>query len=452
MASTEKRGFPALVRGILAPREAFHPALLVGEELPSPLPRRVLWTVNLLIVCLLAWATFGRLDVVAVAEGRLVPRSQLKIVQPVEGGVLREIFVAEGQRVREGQVLARMDMKLAAADAAAMEQELALRQLQLRRIDAELRGAKAIEREGEPEALYAQVEAQRQARVQAYENSLAEERAATARATREMQAGQEMREKLAGSLPLLIEQERAFEKLAKEGYAGKLMSGQRMRERMELEQDLRAQEHRVESARATIQQAERHVAQLVANYNAQLRTERIEAERERSRLAQEVEKLRHRQALADLRAPVDGLVKDLATHTVGSVLAPGAVLMTVVPEGEALLAEVWLQNQDVGFVRPGQPVKLKLATFPFQRYGMLEGKVLQISADATERGPDAGRASLAYRAMVELGSQELRAADMKHSLLAGMQLSAEIRLAERSVLEYFLSPVQKLAGEAARER
>ena len=437
---------------MLARREDFLPAIMLGEQQPSALPRRVLWTVNLLIVCLIAWAAFGRLDVVAVAEGRLVPRSQLKIVQPAEGGVLREILVSEGERVQTGQVLARMDVKLAAADAAALEQELALRQLQLRRIDAELRGVKPLERQGEPEPLYAQVEAQRQARVQAYENSLAEERAVTARATREMQAAQEMREKLAGSLPLALEQERAFERLAKEGYAGKLMSGQRQRERMELEQDLRAQEHRVESARATIQQAERRVAQLTANYNAQLRTERIEAERERSRLAQEAEKLRHRQAQAELRAPVDGLVKDLATHTAGSVLAPGAVLMTVVPEGEALLAEVWLQNQDVGFVRAGQPVKLKLATFPFQRYGMLEGRVLQISADASERSVEAGRAVLAYRALVELGSQELRAAEARHALLAGMQLSAEIRLAERTVLEYLLSPVQMVAVEAARER
>ena len=437
---------------MLARREDFLPAIMLGEQQPSPLPRRVLWTVNLLIVCLIAWAAFGRLDVVAVAEGRLVPRSQLKIVQPAEGGVLREILVSEGERVQAGQVLARMDVKLAAADAAALEQELALRQLQLRRIDAELRGAKPLERQGEPELLYAQVEAQRQARVQAYENSLAEERTVTARATREMQAALEMREKLAGSLPLALEQERAFERLAKEGYAGRLMSSQRQRERMELEQDLRAQEHRVESARATIQQAERRVAQLTANYNAQLRTERIEAERERSRLAQEAEKLRHRQAQAELRAPVDGLVKDLATHTAGSVLAPGAVLMTVVPEGEALLAEVWLQNQDVGFVRAGQPVKLKLATFPFQRYGMLEGRVLQISADASERGTEAGRAALAYRALVELGSQELRAAEARYALLAGMQLSAEIRLAERTVLEYLLSPVQKVAVEAGRER
>jgi HlyD family secretion protein len=440
------------VPSTLAQREDFLSATLVGSELASPLPRRVLWTIHVLILALVLWAAFGRLDVVAVAEGRLVPRSQLKIVQPAEGGILREILVAEGERVRAGQVLARMDAKLAMADAAALEQDLALRELQLRRIDAELHGAKPLEPQGEPEALYAQVEAQRQARVQAYENSLAEERAVTARATRDMQAAREMREKLAGSLPLVLEQERAFARLAKEGYAGKLMSSQRLRERLELEQDLRAQEHRVESARSTIQQAERRVGQLTANYNAQLRTERIEAERERSRLGQELEKLRHRQSLAELRAPVDGVVKDLATHTAGSVLSPGAVLMTVVPDGEALLAEVWLQNQDVGFVRAGQPVKLKLAAFPFQKYGMLEGRVLQISADASERSAESGRAALAYRALVELGSQELRAADTKHALLAGMQLSAEIRLAERTVLEYLLSPVQKIAAEAGRER
>jgi HlyD family secretion protein len=304
-----------------------------------------------------------------------------------------------------------------------------------------------------PEALYAQVEAQREARVQAHQNSLAEERAVIAKAKREMQAAQETRAKLEGSLPLVLEQERAFERLAKEGFAGRLMSSQRRRERLELEQDLRAQEFRVESARAVMEQAERRMAQLGANYRAQLRTERIDAERERSRLAQELAKMRHREGLAELRSPADGVVKDLATHTPGSVLAPGAVLMTVVPEGEGLLAEVWLQNEDAGFVRAGQRARLKLASFPFQRYGMLDGRVLRISADATERSLGAPeRGALAYRALVELDSQALRSGDATHALLAGMQLTAEIRLGERSVLEYLLSPVQKAAAEAGRER
>lgn len=443
---------PALSRRLPA-RHEFLPAALLGEELPSPLPRTVLWTVTLLMVALFAWAVIGRLDTVAVAPGRLVPRTQLKIVQPAEGGVLREILVAEGERVSAGQVLGRMDAQLARADATALAADLALRELQLRRVDAELAGEGLARDPAAPEVLYAQVEAQREARVQAYQNSLAEERAVIAKARREMQAAQETRMKLEGSLPLLLEQERAFERLAKEGFAGRLMSSQRKRERLELEQDLHAQGYRVESARAAMEQAERRMAQLGANYRAQLRTERIEAERERSRLAQELAKLRHREGLAELRAPADGVVKDLATHTAGSVLAPGAVLMTLVPEGEALLAEVWLQNEDAGFVRAGQPARVKLAGFPFQRYGMLDGRVLRVSADSTERSAnEPERGALAYRALVELERQELRSGDAVHALLAGMQLTAEIRLGERSVLEYLLSPVQKVAAEAGRER
>ena len=448
---------PSLRRNALpAARAEFLPAIAALEEQPpSPLPRAVLWTVLAFFAACVAWVTLGRLDVVAVADGRLVPRTQLKIVQPAEGGVLREILVAEGERVREGQVMGRMDMRAAQADSVALEADLALREMQLRRIDAELRGERLAILGDDRRDLHAQVEAQREARVRAYENSLAEERAVILRAEREAKAALETRSKLEGALPVLVEQERAFERLANEGFAGKLMSRQRSRERLEAEQDLRAQEHRVESARATIEQAERRLGQLSANYRAQLRTERIDAERERSRLAQEVEKLRHRQSLAELRAPADGIVKDLATHTAGAVLAPGAVLMTLVPHDEPLLAEVWLQNHDAGFVRAGQPAKLKLAAFPFQRYGMLEGRVLRISADSSDRSagePGRQPSTYAYRALVELARQELRAGEAAHPLLPGMQLSAEIRLAERSVLEYLLSPLQKVASEAGRER
>lgn len=431
----------------------FVPALAALEDsAPSPLPRAVLWILIALLASMTVWAVFGRLDVIAAADGRLVPRSQLKIVQPAEGGVLRELLVAEGERVAKGQVLGRMDTQAAQADAVALQAELSLRLLQLRRIDAELKGQALAREQPDPSDLYAQVEAQREARVRAYENSVAEERAVIARAQRETSAAQETREKLAGALPVLMEQEKAFERLAADGFAGKLMLRQRSRERLEAEQDLRAQEHRVESARATIEQSERRMGQLTANYRAQLRAERIEAERDRSRTAQELEKLHHRRNLAELRAPADGIVKDLATHTPGTVLAPGAVLMTLVPEGEPLLAEVWLQNQDAGFVRAGQSAKLKLTAFPFQRYGMVEGRVLRISADSSERGDGRTTPGYAYRALIELHSQELRVGEALHHLLPGMQLTAEIRLAERTVLEYLLSPLQKVAAEAGRER
>lgn len=446
-------------RGNSAPaaarRNEFLPEILqLQEEAPSPLPRVVLRTVLALVCALALWAVFGRLDVVAVAEGRLVPKSQLRIVQPAEGGVMRELLVREGERVRSGQLLARMDVRVAEADAATAQNEIALRRLQLRRIDAELEGRRLAPLAEDPPRLHAQVEAQREARVQAQEAGLAEQRTVIARARRDMQAAQETQHKLSGALPVLVEQERAFERLAREGYAGKLMLAQRSRERLEAEQDLRAQEHRVEGARALIEQGERRIAQLVAGYRAQLQGERVEAETQLARLVQELEKLLHRQQLAELRSPADGVVKDLATQTPGAVLSPGSVLMTLVPEGEALIAEVWLANQDAGFVASGQSAKLKLASFPFQRYGMLDARVARVSADSTERGGDAAKpgAAYAYRAQLEPSAQELRHGDARLALLPGMQLTAEIKLAERTVLEYLLSPVQKIAAEAGRER
>lgn len=432
----------------------FLPAIIELEaRAPSPLPRAVLLTVVLLVAALCAWAAVGRLDVVAVADGRLVPASQLRIVQPAESGVLRELLVAEGERVRAGQVLARMDGSLAGADAAALEGEAASRRLQLRRIEAELHGTPLARAEGDPDPLWQRVEAQRDARVRAHASALAEERAIIERARGELQAAEALRAKHAAALPLLVEQAQAFEKLANEGFAGRLMLQQRTRERLEAEQDLAAQAHRVESARAAIEQSERRLAQTGAAYRAQLRAEAIEAERALAHAARELDKLRHRAQWAELRAPADGVVKDLATHTPGSVLAQGTVLMTLVPEREPLIAEVWLENHDAGFVRAGQPVRLKLAGYPFQKYGMLDGRVREVSADATERTATAGgTARYAYRARVELAAQALEAAGSRHALLPGMQLAAEIRLAERTILEYLLSPVQRVAHEAGRER
>lgn len=445
-------------------RSEFLPAILqLQEEAPSPLPRVVLWTVLALVGALAVWAVFGRLDVVAVAEGRLVPKSQLRIVQPAEGGVMRELLVREGERVRSGQVLARMDVRSTEADAETAQNEIAMRRLQLRRIDAELDGKRLAALPEDPPRLHAQVEAQREARALAQEATLAEQRTVIARARRDMQAALETLGKLSVALPVLIEQEKAFERLARDGYAGKLMLAQRSRERLEAEQDLRAQEHRVEGARATIDQGERRTAQIVASYRAQLQSERVDAETQLARLVQDLEKLNHRRQLAELRSPADGVVKDLATQTPGAVLSPGTVLMTLVPDGEALIAEVWLANQDAGFVAGGQSAKLKLASFPFQRYGMLDATVSRVSADSTERSGEAAKTAgadgthpsgvaYAYRAHLEPATQELRFGEARLALLPGMQLTAEIKLAERSVIEYLLSPVQKIAAEAGRER
>jgi HlyD family secretion protein len=448
----------------MAARDDFAPGLLrIREQPPAPLAG---WTLRLilgLLSCFLLWTVLGRLDIVAVADGKLVPSGYLKIVQPAEQGIVKEILVREGEPVKAGQVLARMDAALTAADVGGIRSEFEHRRLALRRIDAQLSQTTLTRQKGDPPDLYARVEAQRRANVRAYENALAQEKSLLEKARHDLAAARQTRAKLEQVLPHYREQEQAFDKLAKDGFAGRIIATDKRRERIEKEQDLRAQEFIIRANEALIAQSESKLEQISADYRRQLESERVEVATQLEKAGQELARHEHRQGRLELRAPADGIVKDLATHTAGTVAAPGTILMTLVPEDETLVAEVWVGNQDVGFVRPGQAAKIKLAPFQFQKYGMVEGMVEQVSADATEApsantrsdalsGRDRPMGPLAFRTLVRLESRHLDAGDQRYRLGPGMQVAAEIHLGTRSVLEYVLSPVQKAFHEAGRER
>ena len=366
------------------PADFAPPLLRIQDKPPAPLAGWMFGMLAALLACLLAWAAFGRLDIVAVADGKLVPSSYLKIVQPAEQGIVKEILVREGERVMAGQVLIRMDPVLARADLKTLETDFHLKRLALRRIDAQLNGGRFARAKGDREDLYVEVAAQFGANVRAYENALAQEKSLLDKARNDLAAARETKAKLEQVLPHYREQERAFAKLARDGYAGRILANDKERERIEKERDLRAQEYVIRANRALIEQSRRRFAQISADYRRQLRTERVETAAQLEKARQELAKYRHRSALLELRAPADGTVKDLATHTAGTVAAPGTILMTLVPADGKLIAEVWVGNDDVGFVHAGQEVKLKLAPYQFQKYGMVDGVVEQVSADATE--------------------------------------------------------------------
>ena len=442
----------------------FAPALLrIQEKPPAPLAGWMLRVLLALLAAGIVWAAFGRLDIVAVADGKLVPASYLKILQPSEQGTIKEILVQEGERVKRGQVLIRMDSTMTTADVNAIRADYDNRRLALRRIDAQLSGAILERRKGDSAALYGQVVAQYEANVRAYDSALAQERSVLEKARHDLSAAQQTKAKLEQVLPHYIEQEKAYEKLTQGGFSGRIMYADKRRERIEREQDLYTQEHIIRSSEALIAQSERRMAQITADYRRQLQTERVAVAAEAEKAAQDLAKHEHRRELLELRAPSDGTVKDLATHTAGTVAAPGTILMTLVPHDGTLVAEVWLGNEDVGFVRNGHSAKLKLAPFPFQKYGLVEGKVLRVSADATEApsantrldaltGRDRPMGPLAYRTIVELTSQKLESGGRTYELAPGMQVAAEIHLGTRSVVEYLLSPVRQAFHEAGRER
>jgi len=440
----------------------FAPALLRSQHAPPhPMGQAVLRVAMLMLAALLLWAILGKLDIVAVAEGKLVPQTYLKIVQPSESGIVKEILVHEGESVRAGQVLIRMDALISEADGRALETDLQRKRMTLRRIDAQLSRAPLKPGQGDAAALFGEIRAQYQANLAAQEAALAEERTRLSKAREELAAAEQVRAKLAAVLPHYRQQESAFDKLARDNFAGPLMASDKRRERIEKEAELNTQDHLIESAKASIAQSEKKLAQLESDYRRQLYTERNETQGEADKLAQEVAKQRHKQSLLELRAPQDGVLKDLATHTVGTVVQPGTVMLTLVPMNEKLRAEVMVSNEDVGFVHVGQPVKIKLAAFPFQKYGMVGGRVEHVSADAQDNNTQeasmaANQASkdrsLAYKALVALDAMNLDLDGTRFMLNAGMQATAEIRLGNQTVLEYLISPVRKAFHEAGRER
>lgn len=446
----------------VSPRDFLAPLLRIEQAPPSPFAGWLLKTLLLFFIFLLAWAALGRLDIVAVAIGKLVPQSYLRIVQPMEQGIVREILVREGEQVKEGQVLMRMDPSLMEADRRVVDGALKLKRLQLRRIDAEMANTPIAKVSGDDAALLAQVDAQYRARRQAYQDAVGSEQAALLKSQRDLKAALEVESKLKQTVPMHKATADGWAELAREGFAGKLLAQERMRLYVESAQDLKAQTENVASLQATIAQAEKRLAQITSNYRQQLQNERVDTAAETGRLEQELGKHEHRKGLMELRAPQAGIVKDLATHTAGTVAAPGTILMTLVPIGEPLVAEVWVSNEDVGFIRQGQPVRLKLSTFQFQKYGMIDGSVRQVSADASENqgsaapGVEIGRnrsaLPLTYKTIVEMGAQDLTAQGVRYTLTPGMQVAAEIHLGTRTVLEYLLSPVSKAFHEAGRER
>ena len=417
----------------------------------------MLYALLMLLVLVTCALFFGRVDVVVVADGRLVPRTLLKIVQPADAGVVRDILVEEGMAVVAGQPVLRLDARLADADLRAQRLELAQRLLQLRRIDAELDGAGLQRHADDPDDLYARAVVQLAANRAAHADAVANARAQITRIEQELSAASEVQEKLMQTVPIAQTVAVRYQRLRQEGFVSELFALERERDRIEREQDLRAQSHTVRALHASLEQATRQHAQVVSNHQRQLHGERAETNALAAKLREEVDKQLVRREQIELVSPHAGVVKDLAVRTVGTVVGAGTVLLTLVPAGDALEAEVIVRNEDAGFVTAGQRAQLKIAAYPFQKYGLIDAQVLRVGPDATESsgnrasGEEAQSAG-GYRVRLALAGQSLAFEGSRLSLSPGMFVSAELHLGHRALLSYVLAPVQKAWHEAARER
>ena len=320
------------------------PLRLIQNEAPANVGRIVLWIVCALTLILFVWAAFGKLDIVATTEGKLVPQTLVKIVQPAELGVVKQILVREGDAVQAGQVLLRLDTTLAKADKTGIANDLASQRMQERRIQAELSGKPFGIKAGEDPALFAQGLGQHTARAKAQQDALDQEKSLLAKAQSEHKSATEILAKLQQSLPSYQKTAQAYEQLEKEGFFGRLATSEKQRDALEKSKDLDAQNATVAAGASTIEAQKKRIAQIQSATASELQKELADIRAKIEQLRPNLDKTTYREGLMELKAPQAGTVKDLATTTEGAVVQPGSVVLTLVPVGEKLFADVAIKN------------------------------------------------------------------------------------------------------------
>jgi hemolysin D len=433
---------------------SFLPAALEIIETPvSPTARVTTWVLLAALAFAMGWLTFGKVDVVASATGRLIPADSVKLIQPAQPGVVHAILVRDGQQVRAGQALVELDPTISTAEAVQAQKALETAELDAARGRAILsaldgHGLTFSPPSGTPAAVAATQLALAQAQlanIEATADTHSAERQASVAARSEAQV---QAAKLTETLPLLDEQIAANEQLLAKGYVSKLKVIEMRRQRLAAARDRDAAIQTANKATAQMAGASSGIVQSRAEARARVLTDLAKAESDAKLRREELAKATQKSSLQTLVSPVSGTVSQLAIHTVGGVVEATKPVMVIVPDGGTLIADVKILNRDIGFVKVGQPVAIKLEAFPFTQYGTLNGRVEGLGSDVVEDE----KLGLIYPARVafDQGRSPGRSKLVKASV--GMQVTADIRTGRRSILSYLLRPIEKAAREAGREK
>ena len=454
---------------------AFLPAALEIVETPvPPLAGAIGGTIIALFCLALAWASFGHIDIVGSASGKIIPTGRTKVIQPFETGVVRAIRVRDGQSVKAGDVLIELDPTMNEAELKHFQSDLASAELDIARLNA------ALSEDADPAASFkppvgataAQIAIQRQ-----FLNHQIEEQRAK-RAALDRQRGQKEAElatvtasinKLEAMLPILQQRVAIRQELFAHETGSKVNYLEILQAFVEAQQELQVQKSRAHEAEAALASLVESQAQSKAEFQRTLYGELVEAQRKASGLREDVIKATQRTELQLLTSPVDGVVQQLAVHTVGGVVTPAQSLLVIVPADTNLEIEAMVSNRDIGFIHVGQEAEIKIDTFNFTRYGLLHGRVVSLSQDAIvrdkpqdktgDKSPDAGNNSsepkgqeLVYAARISLDRTQMQVDENIVNLSPGMAVTVEIKTGSRSVLSYLLSPLLRYKQESLRER
>ena len=439
-----------------APQEFLPAALEVQDTPPSPTGRWLTGLLLLLFALGVGWASFGEVDIVVTAPGRVVPSGQVKLVQAPEAGSVLTILVGDGARVQAGQPLLLLDPTYADADELGIRQQLhdnAVESAWRRTLDrwlADGRGESlwptlsrrfAAADQARAEALYSLHRSEITARFTSQERELAANLA-------EQDALRAQRDGAQATLAVLKQRVAAYKTLLDQQYGARVQYLEMLQQQTELERSIPVLVSRQRQLRESAAAISARMEAMAGDLRKQNLMELTRLGSARSTLEQNSRKAQQHQQQLLLRAPVTGTVQELAVHTEGAVVTPAQVLMKIVPENASIEVEALLQNRDVGFVNEGQGAEVKIDTFNFTKYGLIDAQLVNISNDAVEDQ----QLGWVFKLRLELEEDSIMVENKKVKLSPGMAVTTEIKTGRRRLIEFVLSPLLRYRQESARER
>jgi hemolysin D len=453
----------------------FLPAAIEITETPTSMAGRIMMgAIVALVAVAIVWACLGELDIVATANGRIIPSGQIKLIQPLQIGVVKEIMVADSDHVAAGDILIKLDPTTDAADRDRIERDLMQARLDIARLRAALAfdadafvappGVDPALADAERGELLAQL-AQHKAKISGLDQQIAAKAA-------ERDEAKARIAKLDDTVPLLQAKVDIYDKLRENQLTSQVTRLDAERQLSEAKHDRIVTVHQVEAAQAQIAALTQQRSEADAEFHRQTLDALGKVTQYAAEQQQELIKAAQRTGLQELRAPVAGTVEQLTIHTIGGVVQPAQTLMVVVPDASKLEVEAMLPNRDAGFVHAGEAAELKVEAFTYTRYGLLHGVVRSVGRDALRKeqdspSPDRDRslekshsangkgtelADSAYVARISLAETSVETEQGPLALEPGMTVTAEIKTGQRSLISYVLSPFMRYRHEALRER
>ena len=433
--------------------EAFTPAYLeIQKRPPAPLARIMVLVLMSVVLAVLLWSVFAEFDVVVTAPGKVVPAARVKVIQPLEPGIVKAIHVRDGQRVTFGQVLIELDPTTTYADRNRISRDVMEATLEVQRLQSQSNES------GEMQNLPANADpALVRTKNLLLQNRLLENNQKVAALEQEIvrkkaeKAGVEATiKKLSSTLPHLEKRLKMKEELVKAGYYSDMSAIDNRIEVSNQKNDILVMKAKLNECDAAIAAATKNLAQVQAEFKSRTLAELSEAQKKFEPAKQDLIKAKQRMQQQLLTAPSDGIVQQLAVHTIGGVVTAAQPLLTVVPQGVSFEIEAQVLNKDIGFVRQGQDVIVKFDAFEYTKYGFLKGKLQWVGTDAIADQ----KLGLVYPIRIIISSYELpnKVDGRKPAIGAGMSVTADISVSKRKAYEYFLGPLLRYKNEALRER